>query len=92
VYSALAAVTLTTVRVSGPVAVRIKIEQGAETITGQVAVKDATPVEFYGWLELIGHLEHAARGSITSGGDRSITPAGDMIKAQSSTATALGTD
>ena len=59
-YFALAAVTLARVRVSGPVRVQLEIEQGAETISGEVAVEEGAPTEFYGWLELIGHLERAA--------------------------------
>jgi hypothetical protein len=60
VYFALAVVTLTPVRVSGPVRVQLEIEQGAETISGQVALEEGTSTEFYGWLELIGHLARAA--------------------------------
>jgi hypothetical protein len=60
VYFALAGARLVPVRAPGPVHVQLALQQGAETISGEVAVEDGMPTEFYGWLELISHLERAA--------------------------------
>jgi hypothetical protein len=40
--------------------VQLEIEQGDETISGEVSVDDGAPTEFYGWLQLISHIERAA--------------------------------
>jgi hypothetical protein len=47
------------VRAPGPVHVQLAIEQGTETISGHVSVDDEAPIEFYGWLQLISHIERA---------------------------------
>jgi hypothetical protein len=54
-----ARVRLAPVRAPGPVRLRLEIERGDETISGQVSVEDGAPTEFYGWLQLIGHIERA---------------------------------
>ena len=51
---------LAPVKAPGPVRVQLEIERGDETISGQVSVEDESPTEFYGWLQLISHIERAA--------------------------------
>ncbi|HTU84858.1 MAG TPA: hypothetical protein VMF57_04745 [Solirubrobacteraceae bacterium] len=46
-----------------PVRVLVEIRHTGKTISGQVAVEGASPSDFFGWLELIDRLEHAAEGS-----------------------------
>ncbi|HEX4008360.1 MAG TPA: hypothetical protein VHX62_00040 [Solirubrobacteraceae bacterium] len=38
----------------------VDIERTATTISGQIAVSDGAPVDFFGWLDLIDRLERAA--------------------------------
>jgi hypothetical protein len=38
----------------------VDIERSATTVTGQITAGDVTPVDFFGWLELIDRLARAA--------------------------------
>jgi hypothetical protein len=38
----------------------IDIVQGADTVSGRVAVGDGAATEFFGWIELIDRLQSAA--------------------------------
>ena len=55
------------VAASQPVRVMVEIDNGAETISGLIAVEGAPAGTFYGWLELIDRLERATspRGAET---------------------------
>ena len=41
------------------VRVTIDVERSNDTISGRLSTAGAEPSPFYGWLELIDHLEHA---------------------------------
>jgi hypothetical protein len=49
--------------VGEPVQVVLRIHQTENTISGQVVVEGAVASDFYGWLELIDHLERASARS-----------------------------
>ena len=38
----------------------VDIERSAATVSGQITVGEVTPVEFFGWNELIDRLDRAA--------------------------------
>jgi len=52
----------------------VEIDNGAETISGLIAVEGAPAGTFYGWLELIDRLERAAsaRGAETDPAPRPV--------------------
>jgi hypothetical protein len=54
--------TLTCMEGEQPVRVLLEIKHTGNTISGQVAVEGTSPTGFFGWLELIDRLEHAAEG------------------------------
>jgi hypothetical protein len=57
----------------GPVQVVVELERTGSTISGQMAVAGAPATGFFGWLELIDHLERAVprRSDKRHAGDRS---------------------
>jgi hypothetical protein len=44
----------------------VDIERSATTVSGQITIGEVTPVEFFGWIELIDRLDRAA-GAPASG-------------------------
>jgi hypothetical protein len=42
--------------------VLVELRHAGNTVSGQVAVEGASPIGFFGWLELIDRLERAAGG------------------------------
>jgi hypothetical protein len=52
------------------VRVLVEIRHTGQTISGQVAVEGASPIDFFGWLELINRLEHAAERGASLGQPR----------------------
>jgi hypothetical protein len=50
------------------VRVSLELRPAQNTIAGELAVEDAAATDFYGWLELIELLEHAAQTSDAGNG------------------------